>query len=197
MSVTARRLATEETRARVLRAAREVFAANGYAGASMRQIAASAGLTAMASYTYAASKADLFQMVYDDGIARIYAEFSAVVADRATLLDEVEAVLQRGGQLLEDDPDLLRFTMRVATEAQHDELRGIEILPPSYRAFFDGLVQRAVRRGDIAAADGPRVVAFVTMLLWGITIAASIDPAQVRGAVATAVWAARGRLSPA
>lgn len=192
---TARQQATEETRARVVRAARAAFASQGYGGASVRRIAADAGLTAMALYTYASSKAELFELVYEDGITRIYDEYAQVVDGCDSLLAEVEAILERGGELLERDPDLLRFTMRVAVDHQHEELRGLDLHSAPYVSFFEQLADRAVRRSEIAQADRVRLVSFVTMLLWGITTTTSLDPTHVRAAVATARWAAQGRLA--
>lgn len=183
-----------DTRCRVIRAARAAFASQGYAGASMRGIAADAGLTAMALYTYAPSKDALFRLVYEDGIARIYAEFASVVAGKETLLDEVHAILDRGGELLERDPDLLRFTMRVAMDRAHQDLRDIQLLTGPYLEFFQHLAERAVERGEVAPRDTLRMVSFVTMLLWGITTGAALDPANLHGAVETAKWAAEGRL---
>ena len=185
------------TRERVLRAARAVFASQGYAGASMRRIAADAGLTAMALYTYAPSKAELFRLVYEDGIARIYAEFSSVVAGKATLVEEVGALLDRGGELLDEDPDLLRFTIRVVIDRDHEDLAGLDLLTEPYLAFFEDLARRAVRRGDVDRSDTVRLVELVTMLLWGITTAAALEPSKVRAAVEVAKWAAEGRLAQA
>jgi AcrR family transcriptional regulator len=189
-----RQQATEETRARVVRAARSAFAAQGYAGASMRRIAAEAGLTAMALYTYAPSKAALFQLVYEDGIARIYAEYAAVVAGKASLVEEVTAILERGGELLERDPDLLRFTVRVVTDRAHPDLQQFDLLTEPYLEVFQQLADRAVERGEVARRDRARLIGFVTMLLWGVTTSAALDPAGVRLAVATATWAAEARL---
>ena len=193
-AVVSRQQATEETRRRVVLAARAAFASKGYGGASMRGIAADAGLTAMALYTYAASKPELFRLVYEDGIARIYAAFAEVVEGRSTLVDEVDAILDRGGELLEDDADLLRFTIRVAMERDHHDLRDLELLTEPYLRFFHDLADRAVERGEVARADRARLVGFVTMLLWGITTAAALAPGDVGAAVATAKWAAAGRL---
>ena len=190
----ARPSTSSDTRARVVRAARAAFASQGYAGASMRRIAADAGLSAMALYTYAPSKQALFQLVYEDGIALIYAEYAAVVAGKESLLDEVQAILDRGGELLEHDPDLLAFTMRVATDREHEELRRLELLTGPYVVFFRDLAERAVGRGELERCDAARLVSFVTMLLWGITTAAALDPGNARGAVETAKWAAAGRL---
>lgn len=179
---------------RVVRAARAAFASQGYAGATMRGIAADAGLTAMALYTYASSKQGLFQLVYEEGIAQIYAEFSDVVRDKASLLDEVQAVFDRGGAILERDPDLLHFTIRVMMDHDHEDLRELNLVTEPYLEFFRQMAARAVLRREMAAGDSNRLVGFVTMLLWGITTAAALDPDNVQGAVETAAWAARGRL---
>ncbi|HYD08540.1 MAG TPA: TetR/AcrR family transcriptional regulator [Acidimicrobiales bacterium] len=183
------------TRERVLRSARAAFASQGYAGASMRRIAADAGLTAMALYTYAPSKAELFRLVYEDGIARIYCSFAEVVIGRSSLVEEVDALLECGGEILDHDPDLLRFTIRHVVDREHDDIAGLDVLTEPYLVFFEDLARRAVGRGDIARADAVRLVEFVTMLLWGITTFAAIEPAKVRAAVDTAKWAAAGRLA--
>lgn len=194
-AVVTRQQATEETRRRVVRAARAAFASQGYGGASMRGIAADAGLTAMALYTYATSKAELFRLVYEDGIARIYAAFAEVVERRPSLVDEVDAILDRGGELLEDDADLLQFTIRVAMDRDHQDLRDLELLTEPYLRFFHDLADRAVQRGEVRLGDEARLVGFVTMLLWGITTAAALAPGDVRSAVSTAKWASAGRLA--
>jgi AcrR family transcriptional regulator len=177
-----------------VRSARAAFASQGYAGASMRKIAGDAGLTAMALYTYAPSKAALFGLVYEDGLDRIYREYAEVVVGKASLLEEVEAVLDRGGELLQRDPDLLRFTIRVAVDRQQDDLRHLDLLTQPSRDFLVDLAERAVHRGEIEPADRIRLVAFVTMLLWGLTATTALEPSAVRAAVETAKWTAAGRL---
>lgn len=55
----------EETRAKLIRAARKAFAANGYAGASMDDLTAEAGLTRGALYHNFGDKKGLLQAVID------------------------------------------------------------------------------------------------------------------------------------
>lgn len=55
----------EETRAKLIRAARKAFAANGYAGASMDELTAEAGLTRGALYHNFGDKKGLLQAVID------------------------------------------------------------------------------------------------------------------------------------
>ena len=80
----------EDTRRHVWAAARRAFATQGFSGATMRSIAADAGLTAMALYNYAPSKAALFEMVWQDSVDTIYADYEDVIAAGDTLLEEVE-----------------------------------------------------------------------------------------------------------
>ena len=181
----------------MIRAARAAFASQGYGGATIRNIAADAGLTTMAVYTYAPSKQKLFQIVYEDGIQRIYTAFAQVVRGKESLLDEVHAVLDCGGGLLENDPDLLRFTIRVVIDRGHEDLQHLDLLTEPYVEFFEHMAARATKRRELARRDRVRLVSFVTMLLWGITTMAALDPDHVKDAVKTAKWAADGRLAGA
>lgn len=185
---------TQQTRARIVRAARVAFASQGYAGASMRNIAAEAGVTAMALYTYAPSKRALFQLVYDEVVALLYAEYNAAVAGKRSLLEEVQAVLDLAGQQAEQDPGVLHFMLRFALDHEHEELRTLGVATDAYVAFFRRLADRAVRRGEIARRDTTRMISFVTILLWGISAEAALEPDKVGDAVETAKWAADGRL---
>jgi AcrR family transcriptional regulator len=56
----------EETRARLVEAARELFAARGYAGVSMEQVCTRAEVTRGALYHHFAGKDDLFRAVCED-----------------------------------------------------------------------------------------------------------------------------------
>lgn len=57
------------TRAAILKAARQAFAAHGYDGAGLREIAANAGVTAMLVNRYFGSKEGLFEAAIDDAMS--------------------------------------------------------------------------------------------------------------------------------
>ena len=101
--------ASAVTALRVVRAARAAFAAHGYGGASMRTIAAEVGVTAMALYNYVPSKAALLQLVFDQTMTEVYGSLSEAVAGRESMVGEVHAILERSGEILQQDPDLLHF----------------------------------------------------------------------------------------
>jgi AcrR family transcriptional regulator len=185
---------SEETRARVLDAARHAFATQGFSGATMRAIAAEAGVTAMALYNYAPSKAALFEMVWQASIASIYTDYEAAVAGRDSLLDEVDALLDHSREVLDENPDHIRFVMRMLLEREHVDLAATNLQVHAVAHFFGQLAQRSVKRGEISRRERDRLVTFITTLLWGITTMTAFDAASLNGAVEAAKWAFRRQL---
>lgn len=110
----------EETRARLIRAARKAFAEHGYAGASMDELTAEAGLTRGALYHNFGDKKGLLQAVVDqidtemaeqahalsskekDPWKRLLAE--AVAYIRMALEPEIQRIMLRDGPAVLGDP---------------------------------------------------------------------------------------------
>ena len=68
---TRRALAKQQTRAKVLAAARRLFSENGYEGATIRDIAAAAGMSTGAVFANFADKSDLFREIMADDMASL------------------------------------------------------------------------------------------------------------------------------
>ena len=66
MEVTIIRESTKETRAAILKSAMEVFLEVGYQEASMRKIAARAGITAGAIYKHFSGKEEMFDEIFEE-----------------------------------------------------------------------------------------------------------------------------------
>jgi AcrR family transcriptional regulator len=71
----------QQTRAAVLAAAREVFARDGFHGATLERVADEAGFTKGAVYSAFDSKADLFMAVYEARVAERAARLEAQAPD--------------------------------------------------------------------------------------------------------------------
>lgn len=98
MTTTRRARAMEETRAKLVRAARKAFAERGYAAASMDELTAEAGLTRGALYHHFGDKKGLLQAVIDQIDAEMVVRMRAA-RDRAQtpwlgLLDESIAYIE-------------------------------------------------------------------------------------------------------
>ena len=102
-------------------------------------------------------------------------------------------MLDRSGEVLERDSDLLRFLIRVMLDGQQHELDEINLVAEPVVAFYRELVDRATARKELARRDADRLVRVISILVWGIVAAAATDPSGVESAVKTAKWLAASR----
>src|SRR5258706_10018772 len=91
---TRRALAKQQTRAKVLAAARRLFSEQGYEGATIRDIAAAAGMSTGAVFANFSDKSDLFREI--------------MIADMSDLAD---AMREAGGRGADVDDSLLKIFM--------------------------------------------------------------------------------------
>ena len=91
---TRRALAKQQTRAKVLSAARRLFSESGYEGATIRDIAAEAGMSTGAVFANFADKSDLFREI--------------MIADMESLVDAMRDGVSRGRGV---DDTLLKLFM--------------------------------------------------------------------------------------
>lgn len=75
------RESTEATRNRILEAARQEMLRVGYPGASMRKIAADAGVTAGALYKHFRGKEEIFETICDGVIGQLFAKQKSLLPD--------------------------------------------------------------------------------------------------------------------
>lgn len=171
----------------MLLAARGVFAARGYSGASMRSIADDAGVTAMALYNYAPSKLALFEWVWQESLEALYGGFAKAIVGHDGIAAEISAVFDFAHDALVSDPDGVLFASRLLVESGHPELAHLTLDIAPYTSFFGGITERAVKAKELKAADAAAFVAFVTTQLWGFisiatfsseSLAVSVDAAK-------------------
>src|SRR5919112_4592513 len=84
---TRRTLAKQQTRAKVLAAARRLFSEEGYEGATIRDIAAAAGMSTGAVFANFTDKSDLFREIMTDDLQELVANMREA-ADRGRGVEE-------------------------------------------------------------------------------------------------------------
>jgi AcrR family transcriptional regulator len=135
------------TRAALLRAARELFAAKGYAGAGREEIVERAGVTRGAMYHHFASKEDLFRAVYEEVEVEVLEHVAVAAMAGADPLDQ----LRLGAQAYLDvaaRTDVRRICL----------LDAPSVLSTEYlRAFSDGHGLGLIRESLRAAMDGGQI----------------------------------------
>ncbi len=152
-----------ETRARLLRAAADVFAERGYDGTRVVDIAAAAGVSNGALYSHFASKAELLVAALRAHGRRVLADLLAADPGRP-----VTDLLLQVGRWLPHRPDARGY---LAVEALIAARRDRDVAGPmrdymGERAdWLAGLVRAGQAEGDLDPAVSPGALAHFCLLL--------------------------------
>lgn len=100
----------EQSRENILDVATRLMSARGYEGTTISAIAKESGLPASSIYYHFSSKVGVLTAVMDRGSAQFYSEVdSIVIPPDGSYFDKLLAILQRGMQSLEANPDFVRL----------------------------------------------------------------------------------------
>jgi AcrR family transcriptional regulator len=170
------------TREKLLDAARRVFAARGFHGASVEEIAAEAGYSTGALYSNFSGKEDLFLVLMDREVARNIRDVVAAVGHRASLDERAQGGAQHWMSFIEREPEMLllflEFWAYAARDPQvrpHVAARFAEI-----RAAISGLITEGAREFDLELAmPADQLAVVVDALADGIARQKLADPDAV------------------
>jgi AcrR family transcriptional regulator len=110
-----------QTRARLLQAAAEVYALHGFAGATLDDVAAQAGLTKGAVYDHFGSKENLLLALMQEYLAgQLTAQLALFDRERITSERPLAGSEDWMGRL-QENPDRFRLFVELWSHAQHDE----------------------------------------------------------------------------
>jgi len=99
------------TRERLLRAARTVFARGGFHGASVEEIASEAGFSTGALYSNFTGKEDLFLVLMEHEIDEYAREISEAVRERSSIAERATGGARQWMTMIEREPDVLLLFM--------------------------------------------------------------------------------------
>jgi AcrR family transcriptional regulator len=102
----------EASRRRILKAALRLFAAHGYADASIRMIAESAGTSVGLLYNYFPSKADLLSALFEESMRDVQASFASAEAGK-TPSERIERLVRSAFEILDTNRDFWRTSYGV------------------------------------------------------------------------------------
>lgn len=152
-----------ETRARLLRAAADVFAARGYEGTRVADIAAAAGVSNSALYAYFGSKAELLVAALRAHGGRVLADLLAADPERpvADLLLQVGRSLPKCG----DDRSYLAVEALIAARRAEGVAEPMRAYTSERAGWLAGLMLAGQADGDLDPALSPDALAHFCMLL--------------------------------
>lgn len=187
-----------ETRQRVIAATVRCIAEAGYAQASIRDIAAAAGMTSASLYHYFPTKAELFDATVTEIEQLVGPQLRQAAARADGIVERVEAVLDEADRVLREYPYLAAFDRAIRAESAAAR-RGGDPLRTGFsplRAVFAEIVQDARAQQALTAdSDAAGIVDALDALGRGlIERAAHLAPHAFHAALTAAKQLIAGTL---
>jgi AcrR family transcriptional regulator len=148
---TRRALAKQQTRAKVLTAARRLFSEQGYEGATIRDIAAAAGMSTGAVFANFTDKSDLFREIMLTDMSALADAMSSAAAGAASADQALLKMFMAGYAFYQTQLPLARAAFSVGWSPQDGP--ALRSAPPVQvlHELLLGELNRAAARGEIAA----------------------------------------------
>jgi len=147
---TRRALAKQQTRAKVLAAARRLFSEEGYEGATIRDIAAAAGMSTGAVFANFADKSDLFREIMITDMVALGEDMRAAARHGNGVEDTLLRIFDAGYAFYQSQLPLARAAFSVGWSPEDGPaLRGsppVQVL----RGLIAEQLARGVERGELA-----------------------------------------------
>lgn len=169
-----RRPRGEESRAKILAAAREIVADRGYDGTSMAEISRRCGLPSSSLYWHFSDKDDLMSHVVWDSFRTWNAIWD--LPDGLDLLALMPRIFEDVRQALRESPEFLRLGLQLALQQRTDD-------PRARRMYLEHRKDAVARLNELAgtyfptvpAAERASVVSFIIAAVDGLFISLELD----------------------
>ena len=147
---TRRALAKQQTRAKVLAAARALFSEQGYEGATIRDIAAAAGMSTGAVFANFADKSDLFREIVNTDMGDLVVAMREAAERGRTVEDGLLKVFMAGYGFCKAQLPLARAAFGISWAA--DEGPALRNAPSVaiQHEIITGLLNTGVERGELS-----------------------------------------------
>lgn len=140
-----------EKKARIVRAAHELFHSQGFAETTTSQIAEAADIGAGTLFLYARSKEDLLIMVFKDEMIASSQKYFARLTANASAIDQMMTVFENMFDYHARDMELSRVLLKELVMPSSPERT--DDIDELMDVIFDGLGNIAQRAGSVANAD--------------------------------------------
>jgi AcrR family transcriptional regulator len=178
-------VASGETRARILSAARTCFSRSGYAATANKEIAEEAGVTTAAIYVYFESKEALYKATVRDAYEELLPHYAAA-AGAVSLREGFRRVLAASAPLHKTDPSLAAFFSALPVEMKrHPELAPVvQSEGAAIAGLFAKVVELGVRKKEITRAQAPHVLSLFIACTMGLSLyITTIDDTHFQGII--------------
>lgn len=169
---------SEETRARVLEAAADLFARHGYDATGVAEVCQRAGVSKGAFYHHFPTKQALFLELLDAWLAGLDAELERARAGAANVPEALLGMAGVAGEILAAGRGQLPLFLEFWTQAAHDPEVWRATIEPyhRFRSYFAALFQAGIREGSLRAVDPTLAAQVFLSLATGLVLQGLLDP---------------------
>ncbi len=143
----------QEQRARILRAAAALIAAESYHGMTMRKLARAAGTSLANVYNYFASKEEILFALHREAFETLLAATGEVLADVSDPAGRLYGFISHHVHYFADHPDVMRVLVHQAAALPARKRRAVRRLKERYFEIGRDVVRDAVEAGGRRLED--------------------------------------------
>ena len=131
----------ELRRNQIIEGAIKVFTAKGFHGATVREIAAEAGLTMGTLYNYINSKEDIIYIVYDSITTSLRKEMRDSIKGISDPKERLKAALRQNLHSVYQHQDVIMFIYKASSLFDRESLHEVLARETEYIELFEGLLR--------------------------------------------------------
>ena len=168
----------EETRAKILKAAFEVFAQEGYDATGVAEICARAGVSKGAFYHHFLSKQAVFITLLDDWLVEIDQALAGALQVSPSVAEAILTMADRAREVFSSSDRRLPMFLEFWTRASRDPEVWTATIAPyrHYEAYFIELIRRGVEDGSLRPVDPDLAARALVSLAVGLFFQGILDP---------------------
>ncbi len=169
---------SEETRARILQVASDLFARNGYDATGVAEICQAAGVSKGAFYHHFQSKQQVFVALLDEWLSGVDAGMQALMAQAGDVPRGMIAMTSITREIFERASGQLPMFLEFWRESSHNPAVWNATIAPyrRYTDLFANLIQRGVEEGSLREVNPQNAACAVVALALGLILQGVMDP---------------------
>jgi AcrR family transcriptional regulator len=169
---------SEETRDRLLQAALNSFAEQGYDATGVAEICQRAGVSKGAFYYHFASKQALFVALLEQWLAALDREMARLAPPAATAVENLQAMVGLLQQVFRDASGRLPMFLEFWRQAARDETIWQATMAPfkRYHTLLAGAIRQGIAEGSLRPCDPEQAARVLISMAVGMVLQSAINP---------------------
>jgi AcrR family transcriptional regulator len=169
---------SEETRARILQMASDLFARNGYDATGVAEICQSAGVSKGAFYHHFPTKQQVFVALLEDWLSGVDNQMQILMTQAADVPQGMVAMTSLTREIFEKASGQLPMFLEFWRESSHNSLVWNATIAPyrRYTDVFASVIERGVQEGSLRDVNPRSAARVVVALALGLILQGVMDP---------------------